>query len=764
MKTEEQKISQAIAEMESYFYDSRFAGVKRLYSPRQVVEQQGAIQNDYRVAREAAVAFFNRLQGLFHQKKQITTFGPYTPGQAVMMKRAGIDGIYVGGWATSAKGSANEDPGSDLASYPLSQVPNEAAGIVRALLAADKNQHFLRMKMSEKERQEVKAIDFRPFIIADADTGHGGDAHVRNLIRRFVEVGVPGYHIEDQKPGTKKCGHQGGKVLVSIDEQIKRLNTARFQLDIMRVPGIIVARTDAEAASLLENMADERDQPFVLGATNLDIPSYKHAFLALQEYLQELGVNEIHGHELYAMSAAASHAARTWLASSGLLKLVEEAKQELMSPEASIFEAIYDKIYTEFVQKWEADAGVMTYRNAVYRVLKNRSKAKQYLEMDPLQWLEFSKKASLIEARKKAVQMGVDVKWDYELARTPEGFYQVEGGIPYAIAKSLAVAPYADILWMETKTANLDDAKKFADAIHKHFPEKMLAYNLSPSFNWDTTGMTEEEMSEFPEKLGEMGFVFNFVTYGGHQIDGLVSDEFANALQTEGMLALARIQRKLRLLDSPYKTPQTLVGGPRLDAALVAASGRTSTTKAMGKGSTQFQHLKQTELPPKLLKSWVDNWRMFYGITEDFVVHLRPHVPGSAVMELSIDSAEKEHLTNIVFTPVTDRNGRNILTVRDQNMFRKDFRQKRLMTLMHLYLLNRYGSETVHYLTPTPDNVKQCEGMKKMGIYTDFRAEVGQIIVAKVLKSTVVKCITEDSPVVLELIRKEPMKQSMASS
>ena len=145
-------------------------------------------------------------------------------------------------------------------------------------------------------------VDYRPFIIADADTGHGGDAHVRNLIRRFVEVGVPGYHIEDQKPGVKKCGHQGGKVLVSENEQIQRLNAARFQLDIMQVPGIIVARTDAEAANLLDGCADERDQPFILGVTNLAVPSYKAVFLALQRKLHEAGVDEVRGHLMFAMS------------------------------------------------------------------------------------------------------------------------------------------------------------------------------------------------------------------------------------------------------------------------------------------------------------------------------------------------------------------------------------------------------------------------------------------------------------------------------
>lgn len=258
----EQDFEKDVAATQRYFDSSRFAGIIRLYTARQVVEQRGTIPVDHIVAREAAGAFYERLRELFAARKSITTFGPYSPGQAVSMKRMGIEAIYLGGWATSAKGSSTEDPGPDLASYPLSQVPDDAAVLVRALLTADRNQHYLRLQMSERQRAATPAYDFRPFIIADAGTGHGGDPHVRNLIRRFVEVGVPGYHIEDQRPGTKKCGHQGGKVLVPSDEQIKRLNAARFQLDIMRVPGIIVARTDAEAANLIDSRADERDQPF----------------------------------------------------------------------------------------------------------------------------------------------------------------------------------------------------------------------------------------------------------------------------------------------------------------------------------------------------------------------------------------------------------------------------------------------------------------------------------------------------------------------
>src|SRR5215831_17153994 len=292
-------LEKEIAELNEWFASPRFKGLKRLYSAREVVEQRGTIRADYTVARTAAEGFFSRLRQLFGEKKSVTTFGPYSPGQAVAMKKMGIEAIYLGGWATSAKGSVNEDPGPDLASYPLSQVPDEAAPIVRALLTADKNQAHTRLRMTEEQRKATPEVDFRPYIIADADTGHGGDAHVRNLVRRFVEVGVPGYHIEDQKPGVKKCGHQGGKVLVSEDEQLKRLSAARFQLDVMQVPGIIVARTDAESATLLDGRSDERDQPFILGATNLEVPTFKVAFLAVLRALHAKGIEELSGHQLY---------------------------------------------------------------------------------------------------------------------------------------------------------------------------------------------------------------------------------------------------------------------------------------------------------------------------------------------------------------------------------------------------------------------------------------------------------------------------------
>jgi isocitrate lyase len=733
-----------VVETARWMASARWEGITRLYSPRQVVEQRGTIQPDYTVARLAAEQFHARLWELFAARKQVTTFGPYSSGQAVALKRMGIEAIYLGGWATSAKGSADEDPGPDLASYPLSQVPEEAAPIVRALLSADRNQRFARSRMTEGQRAATPEVDYRPFIIADADTGHGGDAHVRNLIRRFVEVGVPGYHIEDQKPGAKKCGHQGGKVLVSEDEQIKRLNAARFQLDVMKVPGIIVARTDAESATFLDGRGDERDHPFILGATNIELPTYKIGYLAIVRRLRQLGIQLLFGDLLFEISPAEYEEANVWLARNGVMKVIEDSVPALKNADAATTEALLDKIDGRYAEAWQAEANMKTYPQAVADVIRFRNDEGERFEMSPAEWLEFANHTSFHAARAKAKGLGINIIWDCDVSKTPEGYYQVQGGIDYAIAKSLAAAPFADLLWMETKTADLADAKRFAEAIHAKFPNKMMAYNLSPSFNWDTTGMSDEQMRRFPEELGKLGFVFNFITYGGHQIDGLAAEEFATALKQDGMLALARLQRKFRLVESPYRTPQTLVGGPRADAALMASSGGTAATKAMGKGSTQHQHLVQTEVPTKLLEEWLQLWSKHHDIKHSLRVALRPHTAGSELLELSLATTGGEKVASVIFGIIVDRHGRNLLTVRDQNTFDSGLRKKRLMTLIHLFLVHRYRISSVHYVSPTDDNRYQTQKMKTHGLFKDVHDEVGDIIVADVSPENVKQLLEPD--------------------
>ena len=521
----------------------------------------------------------------------------------------------------------------------------------------------------------------------------------------------------------------------------------------MGVPGIIVARTDAEAANLLDGCGDGRDQPFILGVTNPTVPSYKAGFLAMMRRLNSAGVEDVNGYLLYALSEAEYEQADDWLVGSGLAVEIDQAGERYASGGEVSPESVLDAVADRFVERWQVAAGLKTFGAAVADAIAFRTDEDAPLEMSVAEWRSFAATASWFTARAKAADLGLAVVWDAEPAKTPEGYYQIQGGVPYAIVKSLAAAPFADLLWMETKTADLADAREFAEAIHAVFPDKMLAYNLSPSFSWDTTGMSEDEMREFPVELGKMGFVFNFITYGGHQIDGLAAEEFTTALREDGMLALARLQRKFRLVESPYRTPQTLVGGPRADAALMAVSGQTATTKAMGAGSTQSQHLIQTEVPPKVLTGWLTAWSTRYGVNGPLRASLRPLSSGSELLELSVLDPAGERLANVVFGTIQDRRGRVILSVRDQNTFDGALRRKRLMTLLHIFLIHRYNACAIHYLTPTDDNHRQCESLQQLGIFDRTYDEVGEIIVADVNSSTIASLVEPVSGALESLIK-----------
>jgi isocitrate lyase len=500
----------------------------------------------------------------------------------------------------------------------------------------------------------------------------------------------------------------------------------------MKVAGIIVARTDAESATFLEGRGDERDHPFILGATNVELPTYKVGYLAILRKLRELGVDDVRGHLLFKISAAEYDEACAWLARTGVMRVLEESAKGFQQANGTSVEAMLERVETPYLEAWQSEANLKSYPQAVADVMGFRASEGERFDMSPDEWLAFASRTSFHAARARARSMGIDIIWDCEISKTTEGYYQIQSGIEYAVARSLAVAPFADLLWMETKTANLADARRFAEDIHAEFPAKMLAYNLSPSFNWDTTGMSEEEMRRFPQELGKLGFVFNFITYGGHQIDGLAAEEFATALKQDGMLSLARLQRKLRLVESPYRTPQTLVGGPRLDAALMASSGGTAATKAMGKGSTQHQHLVQTEVPNKLLEEWLAMWTKHHQVPGSLRVGLRPHTAGSELLELTLSKTSGEKVADIIFDVIVDRRGRNILSVRDQNTFDSALRKKRLMTLNLLFLVHRYKIWSAHFVSPTDDNRYQAQKMRTHGLFSDVHDEVGDVIVADV--------------------------------
>ena len=254
---------------------------------------------------------------------------------------------------------------------------------------------------------------------------------------------------------------------------------------------------------------------------------------------------------------------------------------------------------------------------------------------------------------------GADAGGGHGRRRTPEGYYQLRGGIPYAIAKSLAAAPFADILWMETKTADWPTPSSSPTRSMPWLSRQDAGVQPLPSFNWDTTGMSDDEMRRFPEEIGKMGFVFNFMTYGGHQIDGVAAEEFAGALKQDGMLSLARLAAQ----DAPGRVavPHTADSGrgPR-DAALAASSGRTATTKSMGEGSRSIS----TSCRPRCRRScwWLAMWSEHYQLGE-LRVQFRPLRPGGEVLELGIyggaDGDDK--LANVLVDPIKDRNGRSIL-------------------------------------------------------------------------------------------------------
>jgi isocitrate lyase len=209
------------------------------------------------------------------------------------------------------------------------------------------------------------------------------------------------------------------------------------------------------------------------------------------------------------------------------------------------------------------------------------------------------------------------------------------------------------------------------------------------------------------------------------------------------------------MVDSPYGTPQTLVGGPRADAALAATSGRTATTMAMGKGSTQHQHLIQTEVPKKLLEEWLAMWTRHYKLPGGLRVQMRPHRAGSELLELGVYDEGEEKLANVIFAPIHDRRGRSILSVRDQNTFADSLRKKRLMTLVHLFLVHRFKADSVHYVTPTEDNQYQVAKMRSHGIFSEVNTEVGQIIVAHVNHQRISEFLAPDQEALGRLIRKE---------
>jgi isocitrate lyase len=754
-----------LRDTEVWFQSQRFRQITRLHTAYEVVALRGSAREDYTIARQAADKMYDYLQRLFKTKRQEITYGPFSSTGAVRAVMEGIKILYLGGWSTSARGSDSEDPGADLANYALDRVPKEGASWVRALMHQDEVQRSNRMRMTSAQRKKTTAIEFSPpMIIPDGDTGHGGEHHIRNLVKKFVENKIGAIHIEDQRPGCKVCGHQGQKVLVSTTEMVARLNTARLQFDVLGVPGVIVARTDSNDATAIDSLEDERDHPFVFGATNADIVPLKNVNLAVIKKFYDRGFKEINGHLLYRISDKAYRDAQEWLTKEHLASRVDEgtarmdkeisslkklrqqarregkgrrdAREQLAALEVTakkVAEETLDHVLAVIREAWAEKAVLKTYCEAVAEAMEARLRSQGKLPMSVERWRKFAAKVSYGEARERAKSMGIEVFWDWDLPRTPEGFYQVTGGRDMATARGLAMAPFCDLVWRETAKPDLEDDKIWAAAMHEVFPNKLLAYNLSPSWNWDAWGFTDDQIRIFAAELGKMGYVFNFITYAGHQTEALMNGRLARALKEEGVLGFVRlIQRSLRLANDPAQFPQTFVGGPWADRFRRAARGPSLTTSSMGGKSTEAQHRKSVEVPTSVLERWLRMWTEHWskqGLYKggELSVEVKERWAGSEEMMLNVFAEARDKIAEIIYRVDKDRAGRKFLAVKDQNTV-KNYRARRLMTLMHFFLLHRYKTDLVHYVTPTDDNRLSVSRMIQNGVFREARTDDPNII------------------------------------
>ncbi|AFV75198.1 isocitrate lyase [Thermus oshimai JL-2] len=403
----------------------RWKGVRRDYTAEDVVRLRPSVQVEYTLAKRGA----EKLWQLLHERPYVHTFGAYTGAMAVEMVRAGLEAIYLSGWQVAADANLAWQTYPDQSLYPANSVPQIVKRINNALMRAD---------MIERSEGKVTRDWYVP-IVADAEAGFGGALNVFELTRAMIEAGAAGIHYEDQLASEKKCGHLGGKVLVPTAQHIRTLQAARLAADIMGVPTVIIARTDAEAATLITSDIDERDRPFIL--------------------------------------------------------------------------------------KGE---------------------------------------------------------------RTPEGFYRVKNGIEAGIARALAYAPYADVLWMETSKPDLEEARRFAEAVKREFPDKLLAYNLSPSFNWKKF-LDEETIAKFNRELGAMGYKFQFITLAGWHTLNYYTWELAKGYKARGMPAFVELQEKEFLAQAQGFTAvkhQREVGAGYFDEVVLALTQGEASTLAL-KGSTE---------------------------------------------------------------------------------------------------------------------------------------------------------------------------------
>jgi isocitrate lyase len=407
----------------------RWKGITRAYGAADVVRLRGSVRIEYSLARQGAEKFWR----LLHTEPVVAGLGAVTGNQAIEEIQAGLKAIYCSGWQVAGDGNSSGEMYPDQSLYAVDSVPKMVERINNAFLRTDQIHH---MNGDHK-------IDWLAPIIADAEAGFGGNLNAFELMKAMIKAGAAGVHFEDQLSSAKKCGHLGGKVLVPTQDAINKLVAARFAADVMGVPTVLIARTDADAADLLQSDYDKRDHRFMTGT------------------------------------------------------------------------------------------------------------------------------------------------------RTADGFHQVKPGLEQAIDRGLSYAPYADLLWCETSKPDLDQAEKFAKAIHAKFPGKLLSYNCSPSFNWKAN-LPVERLGDFREKLAAMGYKFQFITLAGWHALNLSMFELARAYKQSGMAAYSEMQQREFANEAHgfrATKHQSFVGTGYFDAVQTVISGGESSTTAMA-GSTETEQFK----------------------------------------------------------------------------------------------------------------------------------------------------------------------------